>query len=200
MTTVVVEEPVATGERPGRLLVVTGPGGVGKGTAVAELAGRHPELEVSVSATTRPPRSGERDGVHYHFLDDADFRARAAAGEFLEWAEFNGRCYGTLRAPVDAACAHGRTVLLEIEVQGARQVRHRDPRAVLVFIAPPSRDELAARLRARGEPPDAIARRLDIADWELSQADDFDHVVVNDALDKCVAELERILALHTPSV
>lgn len=194
------DEPSATGDRPGRLVVVTGPGGVGKGTAVAELARRRPDLEVSVSATTRPPRPGEVDGVHYHFLDDADFRARAAAGEFLEWAEFNGRCYGTLRAPVDAACAQGRLVLLEIEVQGARQVRRRDPRAVLVFVAPPSRDELADRLRARGEQPDAIDRRLAIADWELSQAEGFDHIVVNDDLDKCVAELERILALHTPSV
>lgn len=194
------DEPSPTGDRPGRLVVVTGPGGVGKGTAVAELARRRPDLEVSVSATTRPPRPGEVDGVHYHFLDDADFRARAAAGEFLEWAEFNGRCYGTLRAPVDAACAQGRLVLLEIEVQGAHQVRQRDPRAVLVFVAPPSRDELAARLRARGEEPAAIDRRLAIADWELSQADGFDHLVVNDDLDKCVAELERILALHTPSV
>lgn len=198
--TAAAEEPAAPGEQRGRLLVVTGPGGVGKGTAVAELARRRPDLEVSVSATTRPARPGEIDGVHYHFLTDADFRARAAAGEFLEWAEFNGRCYGTLRAPVDAACARGRVVLLEIEVQGARQVRERDPRAVLVFVAPPSRDELAARLRARGEPPEAIARRLAIADWELSQADDFDHIVVNDDLDKCVGELERILALHTPSV
>lgn len=198
--TTVADEPSTTGNRPGRLVVVTGPGGVGKGTAVAELARRRPDLEVSVSATTRPPRPGEMDGVHYHFLDDADFRARAAAGEFLEWAEFNGRCYGTLRAPVEAACARGRLVLLEIEVQGARQVRQRDPRAVLVFVAPPSRDELAARLRARGDLPDAVDRRLAIADWELSQADDFDHIVVNDDLDKCVAELERILALHTPSV
>lgn len=198
--TTVADEPAATGDRRGRLLVVTGPGGVGKGTAVTELARRRPDLEVSVSATTRPPRPGEVDGVHYHFLTDDDFRARAAAGEFLEWAEFNGRCYGTLRAPVDAACARGRVVLLEIEVQGARQVRQRDARAVLVFVAPPSREELAARLRARGEAAEEIARRLDIAEWELSQADDFDHIVVNDDLDKCVSELERILALHTPSV
>lgn len=198
--TTVVDEPAATGDRRGRLLVVTGPGGVGKGTAVTELARRRPDLEVSVSATTRPPRPGEVDGVHYHFLTDDDFRARAAAGEFLEWAEFNGRCYGTLRGPVDAACARGRVVLLEIEVQGARQVRQRDARAVLVFVAPPSREELAARLRARGEAPEEITRRLDIAEWELSQADDFDHIVVNDDLDKCVSELERILALHTPSV
>lgn len=196
----VADEPAATGDRRGRLLVVTGPGGVGKGTAVTELARRRPDLEVSVSATTRPPRPGEIDGVHYHFLTDDDFRARVAAGQFLEWAEFNGRCYGTLRGPVDAACARGRVVLLEIEVQGARQVRQRDARAVLVFVAPPSRDELAARLRARGEAPEEIARRLDIAEWELSQADDFDHIVVNDDLDKCVSELERILALHTPSV
>lgn len=180
-------------DRPGRLVVVSGPGGVGKGTAVAELARRRPEVQVSVSATTRPPRPGEVDGVHYRFLDDADFRARAAAGEFLEWAEFNARCYGTLRDPVEAALAAGRTVLLEIEVQGARQVRERAPGAVLVFVAPPSRDELLARLRERGDDPDAVARRLAIAEWEISQQGEFDHVVVNDDLEKCVEEMEHIL-------
>jgi guanylate kinase len=186
-------EPAVGGIRPGRLVVVSGPGGVGKGTAVAGLARRRPEVELSVSATTRRPRSGEVDGVHYRFLDDADFRARAAAGEFLEWAEFNGRCYGTLRDPVEAARATGRTVLLEIEVQGARQVREREPDAVLVFVAPPSRDELLARLRERGDDPDAVARRLAIAEWELAQQSEFDHVIVNDDLEKCVDEMERIL-------
>jgi guanylate kinase len=186
-------EPAVGGTRPGRLVVVSGPGGVGKGTAVAGLARRRPEVELSVSATTRRPRSGEVDGVHYRFLDDADFRARAAAGEFLEWAEFNGRCYGTLRDPVEAARATGRTVLLEIEVQGARQVREREPDAVLVFVAPPSRDELLARLRERGDDPDAVAQRLAIAEWELAQQSEFDHVIVNDDLEKCVDEMERIL-------
>lgn len=177
----------------GRLVVISGPGGVGKGTVVAELARRRSDLDVSVSATTRAPRPGERDGVDYHFLDDADFRARVAAGAFLEWAEFNGRCYGTLRAPVEAACARGRTVLLEIEIQGARQVRERRPDAVLVFVAPPSRDDLVARLHQRGDDPDSVARRLDIAEAELPYAAEFDHVVVNDDLTRCVDELERIL-------
>ena len=183
----------ATPHQPGRLVVISGPGGVGKGTVVAELARRRCDLEVSVSATTRPPRPGEHDGVDYHFLDNADFQARSAAGAFLEWAEFNGRCYGTLRQPVEAACARGRTVILEIEIQGARQVRQRRPDAVLVFVAPPSRDDLLARLRHRGDDPDSVARRLDLAEAELAHAEEFDHAIVNDDLTRCVDELEHIL-------
>lgn len=191
--TAVAEDMPDTGRLRGRLIVVSGPGGVGKGTAVAALARRRPGLVVSVSATTRAPRPGEREGVHYIFLDDDDFRARAAEGAFLEWAEFAGRCYGTLRAPVDAARARGQTVLLEIDVQGAQQVRARDPDAVLVLLVPPSRAALADRLRERGDDEDAVARRLEIADWELAHAGEFDHVVVNDSLERCVEHLERIL-------
>lgn len=186
-------EPAPAGPGPGRLVVISGPGGVGKGTVVAELVRRRPDLDVSVSATTRGPRPGEIDGVDYHFLDETDFRARVADGAFLEWAEFNDRCYGTLRAPVEAACARGRTVLLEIEVQGARQVRQRRPGALLVFVMPPSRDDLVARLRQRGDDADSRARRLDLAEQELDQAREFDHVIVNDDLQRCVDELERIL-------
>jgi guanylate kinase len=177
----------------GRLLVVSGPGGVGKGTVVAALARARPELAVSVSATTRPPRPGEVDGRHYHFLTADAFDALAAADGFLEWAEFNGHRYGTPWTSIRDPLAAGRPVVLEIDIQGARQVRDAFGDAVLVFLAPPSPEALEARLRRRGDDAEAIARRLAIARWELAQADDFDHVVVNDRLDDAVAALGRIL-------
>ena len=177
----------------GRLLVVSGPGGVGKGTVVAALARARPELAVSVSATTRPPRTGEVDGRHYHFLSAAAFDALVAADGFLEWAEFNGHRYGTPWTSIRDPLAASRPVVLEIDIQGARQVRAAFPDAVLVFLAPPSPEALEARLRRRGDDAGTITRRLAIARWELAQADDFDHVVVNDRLDDAVAALGRIL-------
>jgi guanylate kinase len=179
--------------RPGRLLVVGGPGGVGKGTVVAALARTRPDVVVSVSATTRAPRPGEADGVDYHFLSDEAFTRLADAGGFLEWAEFNGACYGTPWSSVREPLAEGRPVVLEIDVQGARQVRQVFADATLVFLRPPSEEALETRLRGRGDDPQAIARRLDIARWELAQADDFDHVVVNDSIDQAVAAVARIL-------
>ncbi len=178
---------------PGGLIVVSGPGGVGKGTVVRALTERRDDVTVAVSATTRPPRPGEEHGVHYHFLDEADFTARIEAGDFLEWAEFNGRRYGTLREAVTGPRARGRTVLLEIEVQGARQIRQRESEAVLVFVAPPSEEELVARLRARGDDEETAARRIEIARWELQRAQEFDYQVVNDTVPGCVAALEAIL-------
>ncbi|CAN5175999.1 guanylate kinase [soil metagenome] len=185
---------------PGRLLVVSGPGGVGKGTVVAALRGRVPRLAVSVSATTRRRRPGEVDGVHYHFVDDEAFDVLVAEGGLLEWAEFNGRRYGTPSAPVHEALAEGRPVALEIEVQGARTVRRRYPEAVLVFLIPPSEEALRERLRRRhSDSPEQIDRRIAIARWELQQAGEFDHIVVNDRVDRAADAIARILAVTRPA-
>lgn len=187
-----MEEPSRAGR--GRLVVVSGPSGVGKGTVVAALRARRPHLELSVSATTRPQRPGETDGVQYHFLDREHFDAMAAGGGFLEWAEFNGNRYGTPAAPVLAALEAGRTVLLEIEVQGARQVKARMPEALLIFLQPPDKRELERRLNQRGtESAEEISERLDIADTELASTADFDRVVVNADLDEAVLKILRIL-------
>ena len=149
---------------------------------------------MSVSATTRPPRPGERDGVDYHFVDDAAFDRLVATDALLEWASFGGHRYGTPRASVEARLAEGRTVLLEIEVQGARQVRARFAEAVLVFLAPPSEEALRARLEARGsDDPARIAERLELGRAELAQADDFDHVVVNDDVEAAASRIASIL-------
>lgn len=149
---------------------------------------------MSVSATTRPRRAGERDGVDYHFLTDERFDDLAAEGGFLEWVEFNGRRYGTPWSSVERAAESASTVILEIDAQGAYRVRERFPRATLVFLRPPSDEALLARLRSRGaDDPEAIARRMAIARWELAQAPHFDHLVVNDRLEETVEEIARIL-------
>lgn len=179
----------------GSVLVVSGPGGVGKGTVVAALVASRPDLAVSVSATTRPPRPGERDGRDYHFVDRDTFAAMAGNGEFLEWAEFNGHCYGTPWASVTGPTATGGTVVLEIDVQGATQVRARVPDAVLVFLLPPDMATLEARLRGRGtDDEDTIRRRLALAAGELAQQDRFDHRIVNHRVADTVAAIDRILA------
>jgi guanylate kinase len=177
-----------------RVFVITGPSGVGKGTLIRALRDRVPELELSVSATTRPPRPGETDGVEYHFMSDADFQRCVDSGGFIEHASYSGSRYGTLRSEVERRAARGRPVVLEIEVEGARQVRAALPDAVQVFIAPPSLEALQTRLVGRGtDDPDQVARRLEVARQELAAQDEFEHVVVNDRLEDAVAQLAEIV-------
>ena len=178
------------------VFVITGPSGVGKGTLIEELRRRVDGLDLSISATTRAPRPGEQDGRDYHFLSEAEFARRVEAGDFVEHAAYSGRWYGTLK---DDLASHGdHSVVLEIEVQGARQVRAAMPEAVGIFIAPPDRETLRRRLRNRGTDDDAeIERRLAVAERELDAQDEFDHVVVNDELDRAAGELEGIVRLHS---
>jgi guanylate kinase len=180
--------------RVAKVFVITGPSGVGKGTLIRSLFDRIAALGLSVSATTRTPRPGEEDGVHYHFLSRDQFDERVAAGDFVEWAEYSGNRYGTLRSELDQRVDEGSPVVLEIEVQGARQVREKMPEAVQVFIAPPSRETLRARLVGRGtDSPEAVERRLETADAELAAQPEFKHVVVNDRLEDAVDELVAIV-------
>lgn len=180
-----------------RLVVVSGPTAVGKGTVIAELRRRHPEVFVSTSVTTRPPRPGEVPGVHYGFVDDAEFDRLIAAGELLEWAVVHGRHrYGTPRGPIAAALARGGDAVLEIDLQGARQVRAGWPGAYLVFLAPPSWDELVRRLVGRGtESAAERERRLRTATAELAAASDFDTSIVNHDVAGAVEDLVALLGL-----
>jgi guanylate kinase len=186
----------------GKVFVITGPSGVGKGTLIEQLLERVPELELSVSATTREPRPGEVDGRDYHFLTPEEFRRRLEAGDFLEHAGYSGNHYGTLRSEVDERVKECRSVVLEIEVQGARQVRNAlGDDAVLIFIAPPDEAALRGRLEGRGtDSPEAIEQRLRTAEVELAARSDFPLEVVNDDLQKAASELEALvrdqLSLH----
>jgi guanylate kinase len=179
---------------PGKVFVITGPSGVGKGTLIRTLLERVPELELAVSATTRAPRPGEEHGTHYHFLDDVEFDRRVIEGDFLEHAEYSGRRYGTLRSELDKRTAEGASVVLEIEVQGARQVADTMPDAIRIFIAPPSEETLRTRLIGRGtDTPEQIEARLQVAKAELAASDEFPHVVHNDRLDDAADQLEQIV-------
>ncbi|MGH3713050.1 MAG: guanylate kinase [Micromonosporaceae bacterium] len=177
-----------------RLTVLSGPSGVGKGSVVTLLRDQYPEVWLSVSVTTRRPRPDEVDGYHYHFVDRAEYDRMAAAGELLEWAEYAGNCYGTPRAPVERRLRDGKPALLEIDLQGARQVHAALPDALLVFLAPPSWDELKRRLIGRGtEDPETIRRRLELAQAELAAEPEFDHVIINHSVQQATAELVRLL-------
>jgi len=191
---------VATGTTA-RLTVLSGPSGVGKGTVVAAVRKRHPDVWVSVSVTTRRPRPGEQDGVHYHFVDDAEFDRLIEHDGLLEWAEYAGNRYGTPVEPLRRRLATGAPALLEIELQGARQVRERDPEAQLVFLAPPTWAELVSRLAGRGsEPPAVQERRLRLAQAELDASGEFDVVVVNDDVARAADELVGLLTAPAPGL
>jgi guanylate kinase len=177
-----------------KVFVITGPSGVGKGTLIRELRTRLPDLELSISATTRQPREGEVDGRDYHFLSGEEFEHRMRSEDFLEYASYSGNRYGTLRSEVEQRLEAGHSVLLEIEVQGAQQVRAAKPDSIQIFIAPPDPAVLRERLASRGtDSAEAIDRRLEVAKQELAVQGDFDYCVVNDDLSRAAAELEGIV-------
>jgi guanylate kinase len=177
-----------------RVFVITGPSGVGKGTLIRGLRERLPELELTTSATTRASRPGEREGVDYHFMTAEQFQSHVAAGDFLEYADYSQNRYGTLREEVERRLRAGTPVVLEIELQGARQVRQAMPDSVAVFIAPPSAEALRTRLIGRGtDSPEQVQARLRTAEGELRAADEFRYVVVNDRLEEATDRLVEIV-------
>ena len=180
--------------RKGKLVVISGTSGVGKGTVLGIMMKKDPNLSFSVSATTRDPRPGEEDGVHYYFITKEKFETMIQGGEFLEYDAHMANYYGTPRAQAEEKMQHG-SVLLDIDPNGARQVKTAAPEAVLVFITPPSMEELERRLRGRGDTPeDQIKLRLERAVWELEQKEWYDHVVVNDDAERCAEEILKIIA------
>lgn len=181
-------------KRPGKLIVITGPSGVGKGTLVAMLLSRHSQLKLSISATTRQPRPGEVEGVNYFFLNKKDFETAIAGGELLEWAEYAGNYYGTPKAKVVEEIDRGNYIILEIELAGARAIADIFPSARRIFILPPSIEKLEQRIRNRGtNSEESIANRLEIAKQEIAASEEFDYQIVNDDLETAIVKLEAAI-------
>ncbi len=178
----------------GRLFVISGPSGVGKGTICKQLVERNKNISVSVSATTRKPRTEDAEGVTYYFKTEAEFKQMIDDGKFLEWANYNGNYYGTPGDAVDERLSKGLDIILEIEAQGALNVMKKRPDAVSIFVVPPDTKTLYQRLKNRGsESPEEIEERLKAAEWELSQKENYDYIVVNDCLDEAIAKIENII-------
>ena len=177
-----------------KLIIITGPSGVGKGTVVKELLDRNKDIWLSISATTRNPRMGEKDGENYYFISDERFKDMIDKKEFLEWAQFAGNYYGTPLSTVNEKIEKGFVVLLEIEVEGAKQIKEKFPEALSIFLLPPSKAELEKRIRNRGtEKEEAIDRRLSRADYEIASSDEFDFVLTNRDVDETVKEVFKII-------
>ncbi len=178
----------------GQLIVITGPSGVGKGTIVRSLLQSHPNLYLSISATTRQPRPGEIEGLDYYFLSRTEFESAIACGEFIEWAEYAGNYYGTPQTKVEEQISLGNSILLEIEVVGARKIAAIFPDALRIFILPPSIEVLEQRIRARGKnSEESISRRIAIAKTEIDASDEFDVTIINDDLEQAISEVETII-------
>ena len=174
--------------------MISGPSGAGKGTVVRGLLERHPDMVLSVSATTRPARPGERNGTDYIFMSRTEFAAMRERGEFLEWAEVYGNFYGTPRGPVDQAMAMGRDVIAELDIQGAQSAKRAKPDAVLIFIEPPFFEDLVLRFRGRGtDDPETISKRVKVAYDEVKTKGSYDHIIVNDRVEDAVEQLVRII-------
>jgi guanylate kinase len=177
-----------------KLIIITGPSGVGKGTVVKELLDRNKDIWLSISATTRNPRVGENDGLNYYFISEERFKDMIDKKEFLEWAQFAGNYYGTPLSTVNEKIEKGFIVLLEIEVEGAKQIKEKFPESLSIFLLPPSKEELEKRIRNRGtEKEEAIDRRLSRADYEIASSDEFDFVLTNHDVDETVKEVFKII-------
>ena len=177
-----------------KLIIITGPSGVGKGTVVKELLDRNKDIWLSISATTRNPRVGEKDGLNYYFISEERFKDMIDKKEFLEWAQFAGNYYGTPLSTVNEKIEKGFVVLLEIEVEGAKQIKEKFPEALSIFLLPPSKEELEKRIRNRGtEKEEAIDRRLSRADYEIASSDEFDFVLTNHDVDETVKGVFKII-------